>query len=128
MAQLVDLGTQSFRASRLNGQCLVSRATATLIHGDNTNSTELNYHRINFQSAWITLKQELIVDLYIEAYPDPVMSVPSFVKQVVETVQASLVSSSSKAYHLLTDTITRPSRLVIIRISECRRYITNIAA
>lgn len=128
MAQLVDLGTQSFKAGRLNGQSLVSRATATLIHGGNTNSTEPNYHRINFQNAWITLKQELNVDLYIEAYPDPVMSVPNFVKQVFETVQASLVSSSSKAYHLLTETNTRPSRLVITRISECRRYITNIAA
>lgn len=74
----------------------MSRATATLIHSDNTNATEPANCRVDFQNAWITLKQELNVDLYIGAYPDPVMSMPNFVKQVVETVQASLVSSLQK--------------------------------
>ncbi|KAL3710015.1 hypothetical protein TMatcc_003807 [Talaromyces marneffei ATCC 18224] len=91
MAQLVELGTQSFTASRLGGQCLVSRATATLIRGDDSNATELIDDKLDFRNAWITLKQELIVDLYIEAYSDPVMPVPDFIKQAVETVKSSLI-------------------------------------
>jgi hypothetical protein len=126
MAQLVELGTHAFKASRLGGQCLVSRATATLMHGDNTSPTEPTYHCIDFQNAWITLKQELKVDLYIEAHSNPAMSIPSFVKQVVETVQASLVSSSQEEYHQMTDHYL-PNRSMITRISDCRRYTTNIA-
>jgi Sec-independent protein secretion pathway component TatC len=75
----------------------MSRATATLmIHGDNTNATESANCKVDFRNAWITLKQELKVDLYVGAYPAPVMSMPNFVKQVVETVQAALVSNPQK--------------------------------
>jgi len=97
MAQIVDLGSHSFKANCLTGQSLVSRATATLIRSDSTDATGPTDYKLDFQNAWITLKQELIVDLYIEAYSDPVMSMPNFVKQVVETVQASLVSRFARS-------------------------------
>lgn len=128
MAQIVDLGCHSFKTDCLRGQCLVSRATAMLTRSDSTNATEPTDHKLDFQNAWITLKQELIVDLYMGADSNPVMSMPCFVKQVVETVQASLVSSSKEACHHLTNTITRLNRFVTVRISKYRRYITNIAA
>lgn len=75
----------------------MSRATATLIRSDSTNATEPTNYEVDFQTAWITLKQEVVVDLYIEACSDPGMSMPNFVEQVVETVQASLVSGSQEA-------------------------------
>lgn len=127
MAQLVDLGSHSFRTSCPKGRCLVSRATATLIRSDSPNPMEPKNHRLDYRNAWITLKQELFVDLYIEACLDPGMSMPNFVKQVVETVQASLVSGFREAYHCLTNIITCSSRLVTVRISGRRRWITNTA-
>lgn len=96
MAQIVDLGSHLFKTNCLGGQCLMSRATATLIRSDNTNATEPMNYKVDLQNAWITLKQELIVDLYIGAYSEPVISMPNFVGRVVETVQASLVSSPQK--------------------------------
>uniref|UniRef100_A0A093VUG5 Uncharacterized protein n=1 Tax=Talaromyces marneffei PM1 TaxID=1077442 RepID=A0A093VUG5_TALMA len=105
MAQLVELGTQSFTASRLGGQCLVSRATATLIRGDDSNATELIDDKLDFRNAWITLKQELIVDLYIEAYSDPVMPVPDFIKQAVETVKSSLIKQINDSPYLRVSAI-----------------------
>lgn len=81
----------------------MSRATATLIRGDDSNATELIDDKLDFRNAWITLKQELIVDLYIEAYSDPVMPVPDFIKQAVETVKSSLVSSSQEECDQMTD-------------------------
>lgn len=74
----------------------MSRATATLIRSDNTNATEPASCKVDLQNVWITSKQELIVDLYIGAYSDPVISMPNFVERVVETVQASLVSNPQK--------------------------------
>lgn len=128
MAQLIDLGSHSFRTDCPKGRCLVSRATATLIHSDSPNATELTNHKFDFRNVWITLRQELVVDLYIEACSDPGMSMPSFVKHVVGTVQASLVSSSREAFDHLTNIIACSSRLVTVRIFELRRWITNTAA
>lgn len=128
MAQIIDLGSHSFKTDCLREPCLVSRATATLVCNDNTNATEPTNCKFELQSAWITLKQELTVDLHIEAYSESVPSMPNFVKQVVDTIQVSLVSSLQKAYHRFIDTVNHPNRSVTARISGCRQYIMNIAA
>ncbi|EED23757.1 hypothetical protein TSTA_071540 [Talaromyces stipitatus ATCC 10500] len=123
MAHVVDLGTQSFN---LGGQCLVSRATATLIYDDNTNATGSKSRRVSYQDSWIALKQELALDLQIETCSIPAMSVPNFVKQAVETGQASLIRDNpylrvSRIYHeyrCLTNSVALNVSLVLIKIPD----------
>jgi hypothetical protein len=93
MMQVVDLGIHSFRQTHLGGQCLLSRATATLMLGDNIREIgPIARQSVDFNDAWITLKRELSVDVYIEAYLDSSIAIPNLVKEAVETVQDSLVS------------------------------------
>lgn len=98
MAQVVDLGIESFKQIHVGGQCMLSRATATLLLGDNRckeNST--SQPAVNPRNVWVTSKQELTVDLHIEAYLGSSIAVSSFVKEAVETVQNALVSPQSGA-------------------------------
>lgn len=92
MAQVVDLGVQSFKKNH-SGQCLLSRATATLVFEDNIKHRELTANRsVNLYDTWVTLKRELAVDLHIEMYSNPTTTMSNLVKQAVETVQSSSVS------------------------------------
>lgn len=100
MGQVIDLGTGTFESPR-QGQCLLSRTTATLVFQD-----DAAYHAgqitdaADLKAVWVTVKRELTVTLRLETSWRFVSSLPAVVKQLVDAMEGILVSSRSEPCQL----------------------------